>query len=753
MPRFSANLPQLSRPLLLTVLLVTAAGFVGSFALKGWPTAHIPVILHGQFSEKTTLNLHFSTEEAFEKESLTPSLPLIPLEPTQPEKTIFLTELPPRQSYRLQLELGTDLLPTAFERIELRNLRDKNASLNLPSPSAWLWTPPDAAGQQPKPSARLETAIPIQPVRLADWPAGTPLPAGSTLTITDHWSPYFNNPAQPLYLGIAALLALGAIACAALLAPFHLRPAPDSSPTSPCPPATSPSSREPVWRGWTVFCAFAHLLLVNGAVSEYWPADSTSYLHKSAHFLEHSTFDTGGYEFEVNRLPGTSALQIAALALLGGNLDGIALLQAILQIVATLFLLRELLPHAPGWSRWLLPPLFLLSPPAVWAANTLASEGPFLSGLIAAAAFWLRYESSTGAKRRNALIGFCLLAVAVNLTRLNGLIILTWPLLHILNACLIRLGLADSPQKRPPETSFLRELSAPLIPVVLVALSLILWSARNASSRDFFAPTDLGPVAMANAPLALGWFDPRALEAIPQAPEAPSLSEEVLRQRYEAGYWFHGWALRRILFVRASDNWKNLNNDTIRHTADHLSAFVEANKKLVPLEIQLAGYIRSASWALFLAAPHNTVYEPLTRGFTLAGSLPENVAKRSTSNIAWVSRQTGHPLAYTSEKPAGWLHKAYNAVAASTERIYPFAALAGLLAYVLAALRGYRLALFAFSLFFANIVLNVYVQYVVARYVMVLDSFLYLGLLVTFAALYQDRRRNSEMSPTPSIHA
>jgi len=244
---------------------------------------------------------------------------------------------------------------------------------------------------------------------------------------------------------------------------------------------------------------------------------------------------------------------------------------------------------------------------------------------------------------------------------------------------------------------------------------------------------------MANAPLSLGWFHPGALESI-ETPthEGESMYAAVLKARHEAGYWYHGWPLRHQIFLAVSDQWKKLDNSVIEATAHNLERFVEASHDLIPWTVRTSAYAKSASWALFLAAPHNTVFEPLSRGFKLPRELKPGVARKSQNNVAWVSRKTGAALSYNTDKSHGILGRIYNAFAAYAEGFYVFLVTLGLFAYLLSSWRGYLIPLFCFSVFFANIVLNVYVQYVVARYVMVLDLFLFLGVTTAFYCLYKE---------------
>lgn len=465
-----------------------------------------------------------------------------------------------------------------------------------------------------------------------------------------------------------------------------------------------------------------HLGLVNNAVTSYWPADSTSYTHKALALLLDGTYETGGQEYELNRLPGYPLFMAFVFALAGWEMDAVPIFQGIFFCAAAGIFGAVFGRILRGkWAGGAL--LFsLISPAGVYASCQIATESTFLSAwLLALSSWWLSWKSH-GRMRWLGIVLFSLCVQAAVSIRPNGILLLALPGCLAVGAIWRAILLLISRQRVGISWSGACQVA---VPFALVILLVAAWSFRNYQSRAYPAPTDLTPVTHANGPFFAGWLDIRGTH------DAEML-KWMVQTRRETGYVFHGWAVRNYLFRKVTNQYQNIENRSIAELASELEGFNRLQKEQVPLELFLAALWRVGNWGLWF--PDGTGYsrDAIQANLTLNGEIENDYIRDSAAaNLGWATLNRNIEFTFF-ETETGPMLRLYNAFVVPVYLpVYRLLVLISLLSFIWFCLRARPQWQFLLMPFFLNLLLNVWFQYVIGRYIQILDStLLFSGLFL-----------------------
>ncbi len=494
-----------------------------------------------------------------------------------------------------------------------------------------------------------------------------------------------------------------------------------------------------------VISAGLHWHLVKTSVPEFWPADSTSYADKGLALGYGATFDTGGHEYELNRLPGYPLLVAAAFRLIEPSLNAVITLQTMLCLAAFGFLFWRASRFLHPWLLLAGIPFVLLSPALIWASRQIATESLFVSLWVIAVGCALWTLERPEGRRLTPWSLFILAVISATMVRANGILLLTIPGCFMIGM-LVRVWRLESGCCRLTWPSF-RQWSFVLIPFVATVLVVVAWSARNAHHRGYFGPTDLAPVVASNAPFNAGMLDLRVFE------DNPDLYAWIIQQRRNQGYFFHGWHLRNRQFM---DIWRTspqLDHSTIGQLADAQKQFVADNHARIPWEARLVAWWRVLDWGLWFPQWGNFTQDGLQTNYEVPHAfrsdwLRETVGQR----MEWLARDRGegvrYPLVTFSEGRESVVTNHYNRwIVPAYPYFYRILLTVGLFALLFSLLQRAFAPVVLLMPYFVNILLNVYFLYVVGRYVQVLDGMILLGVLGAFSAICYHR---SSASRNPS---
>lgn len=478
-----------------------------------------------------------------------------------------------------------------------------------------------------------------------------------------------------------------------------------------------------------VFAGSAALFLhfVNASFPVYWLNDSTSYLNIALAWWQHGTFDAGGYEYELNRMPGYPWFAATALAAFGPELESIVRLQGLLAVGAfgALFVVvgRWLRP----WQVCLAIPLVLLSPPVVWAARVLATESVFTSLWVLATAVFLQAWSRPTGRHWLWLTLFGLIVAGATLVRANAILLLALPGCAGVG-CVWRICL--SPGRGSALRAQLPVLAALAVPFAWVLLANGVLSWRNFEARGFARPSDLGPAVAANESFNSGMLDVRALA------DAEEYAY-VVRERWKRGYFFPGWGLRHYRFLVVTDHYAKLDRSTtVADLAATVKDFAVENRRWLPWQARAVGWWRVLGWGLWLPERGPSTQDPLQQLYPLEiGFVDQRESAEVEKRLTWLARNAPR-LGYT-EEPGSALIRGYNRLVPAYPWIYRLLGLSSIGVLAWAAWRRAGLGLVLLTPFFLNVLLNVFFLYIVGRYVQVLDGMLILGWLTMVATARQ----------------
>lgn len=666
-----------------------------------WRSGTTPVELVMHAPTDADLVLHWETGNE------SGALRLIPVrEQTGDWSWFWTTDLPPRPDYRLRIEVGPTESALAFAELKIWQLSPRKKTLAVfagTDSEAWHSTTIDV-------TERGEKRV------LLDASAGGTIEFPSVVDSGASWT-------DPALLGLIGNFWLLGLLIFGLFGAGWTFPA--------------WVNRDPVvWskRKWFLlggvflFSAGLHWHLVTTSLPSFWPADSTSYADKGLALAYTGSFDTGGYEYELNRTPGYPLLLALGFRLFGPSLNASLALQTALSLLAFAGLFLALRRWLPSWVLIAAIPLVLLSPALVWANRQIATESTFVTGWALATAAFLIAQSVIGRRRTLVWTVFCLAVAWTTMIRMNGILLLCLPGCALVGE-IVRCRSAG--YWRLPRFG---RLGFNLIPFAAVLAVLVLWSARNASNRGYARPTDLAPIVAANAPFNAGMLD---LRAFPD----PEEYAWVVKHRYEAGHFFPGWSLRNHLFREITDNWKNQNETTIDELADALRAFVAENNTYIPLRARLVAWARVLGWGLWTPSRGPFTQDDMLRSYAVPahyGSEEEWLKETVPQRLQWLHRKRAGDVRFSllTLEPGqpSRLKDAYNRLAPAYPWVYRLLSLAGVLALVWAVWRRRPVAWVLLVPAFVNVLLNVYFLYVIGRYVHILDGFLLLGILTALMA-------------------
>lgn len=598
----------------------------------------------------------------------------------------WIGELPPRPVYHLSLVFRSQVEDARLQRITLLNMRYANQAIYQRSAdNTDVWFSLQDGTMQRRDDA---FSLNIQP--------------GGRLILAEPISNNVVSFAQRTML--IWLMLAGFVVCGvALVAPWF-------GACSFARPFLAASGHS----GVGLLCLAAvvataiQLVFVAHAQVQYGTGDSTIYLLKAVKLLEHRTFDSDGYEFELNRLPGYPLILAFAIALVGYNLSHVVLVQSVLCGAS-------ILAFALAVRRWIHPVLgavgiviATLSPPQVWASRNILSDGPFAWCTLLALAAFFTHAGARGASRWIWLGAFVSLATYASFIRPNAVIVF---------AALLPVYLPQAMQivrQHAHLRARLRALVRFTLPYAAAMLIFVVayggWALRNYVSRGYFGTTDMGQLSIVQGALSAGWFEARSL-----------LDQDEYRayvkDHYRHEYFYMVWILRTHLFDAIEQDLQVTPSQQIALLNEHMHEIAAGSAARAPWQMRLVGPLRSVLWAI--AWPQGTSY---TRdAFRLDYALPSNYtdidAIRTemaplSSRLVYETQQqnsifalfAGYTRAYT-----GW---------------YLALSVVALISGVYVAWRGYSFLSAPLIVFLANLAVVGVLGNILARYVQVLDVLL-----------------------------
>jgi len=584
---------------------------------------------------------------------------------------LYATELPPRKSYSLSLRSeGGD---SSYHSAEVLDL-----------------------GIRP---------VAALPLPRADPPV--PIPSGGSLKLAENLSA--GSDFSGAAVGLRALLVLLVFGVAALWRRNEAGTA-DKAP--------HPSLHAWQW-AFLLTLAAGEVAFIASANPLFWSADSIGYTSKALSLYQHGVYDTGGIFQEILRAPGVPLFEAAAWKLFGFSFESLALAQAILYAGACLLALAAFAKAVSRRAALVAAPFLFFAPAAVVGNRIMASEGLFASFALLVSAALLFAHVSTGRRRILWLLAASAFAAYSVLVRANGVALLAFPL--------FLLGRAFMQALREKSVTPVREHVSFLLPVAACLGMLLVWSARNYVVHDYFAPTDIGGLSMAEACFKGGILDIRA------SADDEALYRDIVKRRHETGYNFEAWSLSHLYGSREEAKGP-LSRASDRIVDEKLSAFAARSRAAAPFGAKAAAFTRLIDWG---------VYQKRDANFQPYG----------LQDFRFVT----YPQAdwdYTNSVITGWIHKdlaiaqvpphaaqrAFNALMPAHARLYTTAAGLGLFLFAFAAWRGHMATLALLLPYYGNILLNGVLGVIVARYVTVLEPLLILGLAAGVCEVFSNWR-------------
>lgn len=698
------------------VVVVVLVGLLITFVGSWWHSATSPVELFLDAPKGTEIHLHWQEGES--------PLRLVPIDQAVDGwHRLWSTELPPRPTYQLALEF-TEIPSTLLFR-ELKVLQLAPSYIQVGGVTARERSRWSSEG------IHLESiegdAVALHPgsggiIRLMEAVDRRP----------ENYLETFFIPAFSLL--VLALLGAGLIG-SGLWFPLSL----DG------PGVMVGWSRRANAGGILVFlmAAALHWHFVTTSLPDFWPADSTSYADKAVALAFGGTYDTGQYEYELNRLPGYPLLAAAALRWIEPGINAIVKLQTAVALVCFGFLFWQLRPFIRWWALLVGMPLVLLSPPLLWACRQIATESLFVGlwFLTTGAAVW-SWRRPVG-KRTVPWSFFIVSVTAASMVRTNGILLLTLPGCALIGE-LVRcyLGAPGRWQMLKPQGA---RLGFVVLPFAIVLVVLAAWSVRNHYSRGYLAPSDLGPVVGTNAPFNTGTLDIRVFEN-------GDIYDWAVQERRAQGYFFHGWNVRNYQFMRIYEADGGFDQTTVSQLASAQKQFAEANSALIPWQAKWVARWRVLGWGLWVPEWGAYTRDSLRTSYKLPIDFNGPVAERTLQQrFDWLARPRAegqpYPRLSVEKGTPSWLKNLYNTfVPPAYPVIYRLLVFSGVVLLLVSVWRRDYLPVVLLMPFFVNVVLNIYLLYVVGRYVQVLDGMLILGILASVPAFRNDHLRRLRIS-------
>lgn len=705
--------------------------FLYALIFPWWNVSNLPIVF--------TLGAPPDTEILLEVNGESETLPLVPLEPDKDTCWYWTTEIPPRRSYDLSL-----IFPKAENKIILSSAELIKLSPHRYTIAEWRFHDPEAVMPD-----NVEVSPQNNGLRLQTGPGGR-------LQITEDFIQGVQHPIAAFFTSLSNYLLVVLIGCLLIGTGLFF-------PVSLQQYIRKVSPRE--WRllGIIVLAsAGAHLFLVARSMPDYWPADSSTYTMEAVSLATEGSFDSKSHDprYELNRMPGFPLLMAFTMKTFGWNLKYVTVTQATLFVLCIGFLISVLFRFVP--KRYLFPaiPLTLLSPPAVWASRQIATESSFAAMWALGIAFYLLYLSADSPKsRRLHLAGFTLAAVAAVAIRPNGILILALPGCSLVRMTFdwivgkLRLksrnpsrGLKAALPPRPaklqrsddePSTFHLPPSTFHfLVPFLAVLAFLALWTWRNYDSMGYAKPTDLTEIVHANAPFFAGTFDPRAARDRDDY-------EDIIRQRHNADYWFHGWGIRKLRWLEVTDHYKDISPAKIQELDNAMAEFNDASRALLPWKAKAAAWWRIAGWGFWFPSINGYSLDAVNRSYDVNVTYPnENLKERIHKNLAWTTRKIDQKFTITPTESSPFIDL-YNTVWVSHYTwIYRGLFAAAIFTFAACALKGHWIVSLLLVPYLLNLSLNIYFQYVVARYVQIAEFGLWLTIPMGFYLAFKKQESN-----------
>lgn len=666
-----------------------------------WRTGTTPVELVLHAPVETEMTLVWKT--AGESETL----PLVPVgDLTGGYAWFWTTELPPRPRYEIGLRIAPTEKPLVFAECRVWRLSPKKetiATYAAAAPDDW-----SATGAAVTATGKDRVTIDVSGGGTIDF-------AGVARAQQSRWEPAVWGAAANLWL--LGALVLGLLGSGWCFPPWVTRDA-------------VPWSRGFWGVALLVFALVAvlHWNLVTTSLPSFWPADSTSYADKGLAMAFGGTFDTGGYEYELNRTPGFPLVLALSFRLFGPSLNAAVAVQTLLSLVAFGALFLSLRRWLPGWLLLVSIPLVLLSPPLIWSNRQIATESTFVTGWALATACFLWAHALPGRRRTVAWTVFALAVAWTTMIRMNGILLLCLP------GCAIVGEWVRCRREGRWRLPRWRRLLFHIIPFAVVGLALVIWSWRNLHNRGYARPTDLAPIVAANAPFNAGMLDLRAFAD-------PEEYTWMVRTRYNTGYFTPGWTLRNHRFRAITHEWKEQNETTISALADSLRSFVTDNNAHLPLRARLVAWTRVLGWGFWTPTRGPFTQDSMLRAYEVPADYgPDEawVGEAVPQRFQWLHRKrkgdVQYPLLTLDPGNPSAVKDFYNRLVPFYPWVYRALNLLGILALVYAVWRRRPIAWVLLVPAFVNVLLNVYFLYVIGRYVHILDGFLWLGIFAAIAS-------------------
>jgi hypothetical protein len=656
--------------------------------------------------------------------------PLVPYaNPDEKNARLWLGELPPRPFYELSL-----IFRSPGEHVALRGLTLVNTQ-HLESPvfqrrsdSPTMWFVPEDVNVQylnqvfdlsTESGGRLSLPGIIRPSQSHTW-----------LTVVFVW-----------LLLVGALLVFGALALPLLRL--------DSSATDLPPVKFSGNLR--LW--WVAFglATTLHILLVVNSQVLYDPNDSNGYLVKAVSLAELGTYDTGGYQFELNRLPGYPLLLAALLKLSGYRLTIVTMLQGAMLSVAVLALALSLRRWLPPFIGAIGIMIAILSPFQIWASRYILTESAFATfATLSLAAFFEHVGTKEIRSKMWWLMAYAGLATFAVFIRPSGIVLFA-PLILVYLPKLMSAFLQEATML--DKVRSLVWISFPYILAIAVLIGAIVgWSVRNYLSRDYFGHSDVTGVYMVETLMQSGFFEPNSLLRIEYPPEfnipitsdQPNLSpepgfllyDEYLTDKYLSQYSYNAWLLRAPIFNAISENGHKATNKTISLLDDIFKQIAHESNSLLPWPAHLASLLRVGWWAV--AWPDETTFDrkvfrcDYQIWFLDAATLQKFIQTYITSYYSKLiyDMRNESPLTTSFSEMAKWYYEGYFILL-----------LVALLSSLYAFWHRQPVLGSPFLVFAANMALNVYLLGIRARFIHIFDIFLVFQSAIGISLLIGESRK------------
>jgi hypothetical protein len=465
-----------------------------------------------------------------------------------------------------------------------------------------------------------------------------------------------------------------------------------------------------LWQ-WAFVAGLAglHLWLVFTATPIFWPADSIGYAIKATAFYNHGMYSTGEGYYEITRAPGAPLVEALAWKLFGYSVGSVVILQGILFSAAAVFALDSLSRAVSPPAATIVAPFIFLSPPALFNDRIFASESVYFASALVASACFLRLMASENNRRYLWSIAAGIFISYAAMTRINGVVMLALPI--------FMLGLTvfnSLKTHRLPET---RVIALWLIPIVFTGLALSGWALRNKIVLDRFAISDIKGLSAAEACFKNGILDVRA------SADDDDIYAKIETGRYASNYNFEAWALAALYQKRIADMGP-LDKYSPRKADTMLGDFAARTSQDAPVQAKAACFVRIFEWGTFLHRDAN--FQPFGTPCFLFTSFDDKSWDYTSGLISgWIS-----PGLVYKQREIGYVQTVWNKGQFLYAKLLPAIVALAFAAFVLSAVNGWLMPMIFLLPYFGNVLLNTLLGVVISRLVLVLEPFLWIGMVL-----------------------